>query len=129
MPAVGIWSRAGAVLPGLILAVTAGLWGCGSGVRIVQDSPESGVALYVYKGTGGHLRSSNRPEARARIREFCGGPYRVIKEGNTKGRQRVITSMDGFEEIVTEQWWGIQFQCEASGENANSTGEARHDHR
>ncbi len=127
MPAVGIWSRAGVVLPGLMLAVV-GLWGCGGSVRIIQESPESGVALYVYKGKGGHLRSSSRPEAHARIREFCHGPYRVIKEGNTKGRQRVIESMDGFEEVVTEHWWGIRFHCEANGKNANRAGQTLHDH-
>ena len=116
IPAVGIRSRAGAVLPALVLVVL-GLWGCGGGVRVIQESPDSGVVLYMYKGRDGHLRSSNRPEASAKIREFCRGPYRVIKEGNTTGRQRVIESIAGADDVVTEHWWGIRFRCKADGGN------------
>ena len=74
MSAAGIRSRAGAVFLALVLVVPW-LQGCGGGVRVIRESPDSGVALYVYKGDG-HLRSSNRPDAFAEIREFCRGPYR-----------------------------------------------------
>ena len=130
IPAAGIRSRAGAVLPALALAlvlIVLGFWGCGGGVRIIQENPDSGVALYMYKGKDGHLRSSNRPEASARIREFCRGPYRVIKEGNTAGRQHVIESIVGREDVVTEHWWGVRFRCEANGGATSEAGRARHD--
>ncbi len=121
MPAAGIRSRAGVVLPALVL-VAMGMWGCGGGVRVIQESPDSGVALYLYKGGEGHLRSLNRPEASARIREFCRGPYRVINEGETQGRQRVIENVVGSDEVVTEHWWGIRFRCEATGGATDRTG-------
>ena len=35
--------------------------------------------------------------------------YQVLKEGETKGGQRVIEGMGGTE-VVTEDWWGIRFQ-------------------
>ncbi len=94
--------------------VVMGLWGCGGGVRVVQESPDSGVAMYVYKGKDGHLRSPNRPKALAGIREFCRGSYRVLKEGQTESRQRVIEDIGG-SEVVTEHRWGIRFRCEANG--------------
>ena len=62
------------------------------------------------KGDDGHLYTSKRTEAFDKIREFCRGPYQVLKEGKTKGRQRVVEGMGGAE-IVTEDWWGIRFQC------------------
>ncbi len=105
MPTFGIWSRAGASL-----IVVMGLYGCGGGVQVIRESPESGVARYVYKGKDGHLRSLKRVEAFEKIRKFCRGPYRVLKEGKTKGRQRVVEGMGGTE-VMTEDWWGIQFQC------------------
>ena len=114
MPAVGIRSSARVVFPALVL-VALGFWGCAGGVRVIQEGPDSGVALYVYKGKNGHLRSSNRPEASARIRKFCRGPYRVIKEGNAGGRQRVFENIAGAEDVVTDHWWGIRFRCEANG--------------
>ncbi len=114
MPVAGIRSRASVVLTVLVL-VAAGLWGCGGGVRIIQESQGSGVALYLYKGKDGHLHSPNRPEASAKIREWCRGPYRVIKEGNTESRQHVREGFAGLEEVVTAHWWGIRFRCEANG--------------
>ena len=103
MPTFGIWSRAG-------VALIVVLGGCGGGVEVIRESPDAGVVRYLYKGTDGHLYTSKRQEAFDRIDEFCGGPYQVLKEGKTKGRQRVFESMGGTE-VVTEDWWGIRFQC------------------
>ena len=107
MPTFGTWSRAGAVLLVALGVVTGG---CGGGVQIIREGSDSGVVRYLYKGTDGHLYTSKRQEAFDRIGEFCGGPYQVLKEGQTKGRQRVIEGMGG-QEVVTEDWWGIRFQC------------------
>lgn len=107
MPIFGTWSRAGVALLVVLGGVTGG---CGGGVQVIREGPDSGVVRYLYKGDDGHLYSSKREEAFDRIREFCGGPYRMLKEGKTKGRQRVVEGMGGTE-VVTEDWWGIQFQC------------------
>ncbi len=107
MPTFGIRSRAGAAL---IVALGGVVGGCGGGVQIIRESPDSGVVRYLYKGTDGHLYTSKRQEALDKIDEFCGGPHRVLKEGKTKSRQRVVEGMGGAE-VVTEDWWGIRFQC------------------
>ena len=105
MPTFGIRSRAG-----VIFLVLMGLGGCGGGVQVIQESPTSGIATYVYKGKGGYLSTSKRMEAFEKIREFCRGPYQVVQEGKTRGRQRVVEGMGG-SEILTEAWWGIRFHC------------------
>ena len=107
MPTFGIWSRAGVALI-LTLGVVTG--GCGGGVQVIREGPDSGVVRYLYKGSDGHLYTSKRAEAFDQIREFCDGPYQVLKEGKTQGRQRVVEGMGGAE-VVTENWWGIRFQC------------------
>ncbi len=107
MPAFGTWSRAGVVFFVALGVVTGG---CGGGVEVIRESPDAGVVRYLYKGTDGHLYTSKRQEAFDRIDEFCGGPYQVLKEGKTKSRQRVLEGMGGTE-VVTEDWWGIRFQC------------------
>ena len=94
----------------LIVVMAFFLGGCGGGVQVIRESSDSGVVRYLYKGTDGHLYTSKRDEAFDKIQEFCGGPYEVLKEGQTKGRQRVVESMGG-SEVVTEDWWGIRFQC------------------
>ncbi len=107
MPVFGSWSRAGAALFVALGVVTGG---CGGGVEVIRESPDAGVVRYLYKGSAGHLSTSKRDEAFDNIREFCGGPYQVLKEGKTKSRQRVVEGMGGTE-VVTEDWWGIRFQC------------------
>lgn len=107
MPVFRSRSRVGAAF---IIVMACALGGCGGGVEIIRESPDAGVVRYLYKGTDGHLTTSKRQEAFDGIDEFCGGPYQVLKEGQTKSRQRVVESMGGTE-VVTENWWGIRFQC------------------
>ena len=107
MPTFGTWSRPGAAL---IVALGVVTGGCGGGVEVIRESQDSGVVRYLYKGNDGHLYTSKRTEAFDKIREFCRGPYQVLKEGQTQGRQRVIEGVGGAE-VVTEDWWGIRFQC------------------
>lgn len=107
MPTFGTWSRA---VVALIVAMGGVLGGCGGGVQVIRESSDSGVVRYLYKGHDGHLSTSKREEALDKIHEFCRGQYQVLKEGKTKGRQRVVEGMGGTE-IVTEDWWGIRFQC------------------
>lgn len=99
------WSRAAALLTSVCLA------GCGDGAKLLQESEHGGVVVYPYKGEQGSMLSSFRKDALALIRDKCGGPYTIVREGETKGRTRVAGPVEGLQEIVLERRWGIEFQC------------------
>jgi hypothetical protein len=65
---------------------------------------------YLYKGNNGYMLTSRRAEAFQEIQKFCQGPFDVVREGKTKGRQRVVEGVLG-SDIIIEDWWGIRFQC------------------
>lgn len=67
--------------------------------------------MYPFKEAQGPMLSSFRKDALALLKEKCGGPYTILKEGETKGRSRVASPIEGSQEIVEERRWGIQFQC------------------
>ncbi len=79
---------------------------------MVREGDRRGVMMYFYKGTNGQMLTPLRGKAFQKIREFCRGPFNVVREGETKGRQRVVESVVGGSEIVVEKWWGIRFRCE-----------------
>jgi hypothetical protein len=87
------------------------LVGCAEGAKLVQESEDGGVVAYPVKGEQGSMLSSFRKDALALMKEKCRGPYTIIREGETKGRTRMASSMEGAQEIVQERRWGIQFQC------------------
>ena len=99
-----IWSSL-AVLFVIVLA------GCAGGAKLVQESEDGGVVVYPFKGEQGAMLSSFRQDALALMKEKCGVPYSIIKEGETKGRTRMASSIEGAQEPVQERRWGIQFQC------------------
>jgi hypothetical protein len=94
------------------MVVLLALWcaGCGDGAKLIQEQERGGVVVYPFKEGQGPLLSSFRKDALALMREKCGGSYAIIKEGETKGRQRVA-GPEGSAEVVQERRWGIQFQC------------------
>ncbi len=98
------WSRA------LIMALAAASAGCGEGAKLIQEQDHGGVVVYPFKEGQGPLLSSFRKDALTLMGEKCGGPYVIVKEGETKGRQR-LAGPEGSQEIVHERRWGIQFQC------------------
>jgi hypothetical protein len=57
------------------------------------------------------MLSSFRQNALTVMKEKCGGPYIIVREGETKGRTRTVSPVEGAQEIVQERRWGIQFQC------------------
>ena len=65
----------------------------------------------MYKGKDGHVVTPLRAEAFDQIDDFCKSSYQVIKEGETRGRRRVVEGMGG-SEVLVEKWWGIRFRCE-----------------
>ena len=98
------WSR-------LICALILLLVGCGEGAKLVQDTGDGGVVTYPFKGEQGSLLSPFRQEALTMMRDKCGGgSYTIVREGEAKGRARVV-GVESSGEIVQERRWGIQFQC------------------
>lgn len=96
------------------------VWGCGAGAKLVQDRPGGGVVVYPFTESG-HMVSPFRKEAFEIMRERCGGNFRIVKEGETRSRQRV-SGIQGAEEIVRERRWGIEFQCKAAERSDASPG-------
>ncbi len=99
-----IWSR----LPVLFVIALAG---CGEGAKLLQEREDGGVVAYPFKGEQGPMLSSFRQDALALMKEKCNGPYTIVQEGETKGRTRMASPVEGAQEIVQERRWGIQFQC------------------
>ncbi len=101
-----VWSRAAAVATFIVLV------GCAEGAKLLQEHENGGVVVYPFKGEQGSMLSSFRKDAFAIMKEKCGGrPYAILREGEAKGRTRVVSTIDGAEEVIQERRWGIQFQC------------------
>ena len=87
------------------------LVGCAEGAKLVQEREDRGVVVYPFKGEQGSMLSSFRNDALALMKEKCGGPYIIVREGEAKGRSREVSPIEGSQEMVHERRWGIQFQC------------------
>ena len=86
--------------------------GCADGAKIVQQHDRGGVVIYPYKEEQGPMLSSFRKDALDLMKEACTGrSYSIVREGETKGRTRVVSPLDGAQELVEERRWGIQFEC------------------
>jgi len=87
------------------------LVGCGEGAKLLQEKEDGGVVVYPFIGEQGPMLSSFRTDALALVKEKCGGLYTIVQEGETRGRSRMASPVEGAQEIVQERRWGIQFQC------------------
>ena len=99
-----IWSS-------LAVLFVIALAGCAEGAKLVQEREDGGVVTYPFKGEQGSMLSSFRQDALALIKEKCGGPYVIVREGETKGRSRMVSPVEGAQEVIQERRWGIEFQC------------------
>lgn len=99
-----IWSSL-AILVVIVLA------GCADGAKLIQEREDGGVVVYPFSGEQGSMLSSSRTDALALMKEKCGGLYTIVREGETKGRSRIVSPVEGTQEIVEERRWGMQFQC------------------
>ncbi len=95
----------------LAVLLVIALAGCGEGAKLLQEREDGGVVVYPFIGEQGPMLSSFRTNALALMKEKCGGPYTILQEGETKGRARIVSPVEGAQEIVQERRWGIQFQC------------------
>lgn len=93
----------------VLLAFTVA--GCGEGAKLLQEREDGGIVAYPFTGEQGAILSAFRTDALALMKEKCGGPYTIVREGETKGRSRIISPVPGAQEVVEERRWGIQFQC------------------
>jgi hypothetical protein len=99
-----IWSS-------LAILFVIALAGCGEGAKLLQEKEDGGVVAYPFIGEQGPMLSAFRTDALALIKEKCGGLYTIVQEGETRGRSRMASPVEGAQEIVQERRWGIQFQC------------------
>jgi hypothetical protein len=95
----------------LSYAVVLMLAGCAEGAKLVQDNGDGGVVTYPFKGNQGHMLSSFRKDALTLMKDTCGGSYTIVREGEAKGRARVVGGIEGGQEVVRERRWGIEFRC------------------
>ena len=99
-----IWSS-------LALLMAILLLGCAEGAKLVQEREDGGVVSYPFKGEQGSMLSSFRKDALALMKEKCGGLYTIVREGETKGRSRMASPVEGAQELVRERRWGMEFLC------------------
>ena len=93
-------------------AISVLLAGCADGAKIVQEHDMGGVVIYPFKDGQGPMLSSFRKESLDLMKEKCKGKsYSIVREGEAKGRTRVVSPLDGAQELVEERRWGIQFEC------------------
>jgi len=95
-----------------VVAACLAVGGCADGAKIVQQHDTGGVVIYPFKEGQGPILSSFRKEALDLMKEKCTGrSYSIVREGEAKGRSRVVSPLDGAQELVEERRWGIQFEC------------------
>jgi hypothetical protein len=95
-----------------VVAACVALGGCADGAKIVQQHDTGGIVIYPFKEVQGPMLSSFRKDALDLMKEKCGGrSYSIVREGETKGRTRVVSPLDGAPETVEERRWGIEFEC------------------
>lgn len=99
-------------LKAAVAAACLAAGGCADGAKIVQQHDTGGVVIYPFKEGQGPMLSSFRKDALDLMKAKCSGKsYSIVREGETKGRTRVVSPLDGAQELVEERRWGIQFEC------------------
>jgi len=103
---INSWVKTAVVVACLVVG------GCADGAKIVQQHDTGGVVIYPFKEGQGPILSSFRKEALDLMKEKCNDrSYSIVREGEAKGRSRVVSPLDGAQELVEERRWGIQFEC------------------
>ena len=96
----------------LVMVVGMVLSGCADGAKLLQEHDRGGIVVYPFKDGQGPMLSAFRNDALDVMKKKCqAGSYSIVREGETKGRTRVVSPLDGVQEVVEERRWGIQFEC------------------
>jgi hypothetical protein len=85
--------------------------GCAEGAKLAQRDDNGGVVTYPFKPEHGPMLSSFRKDALALMSATCGTGYAIVREGEAKGRARVVGGIEAGQEVVRERRWGIEFRC------------------
>ncbi|WP_447978952.1 hypothetical protein [Candidatus Nitrospira bockiana] len=85
------------------------LVGCAQNAVLERRYDHGGVVVYPFKETGAVL-SPFRRDALRLMEEHCRGGYRIVREGETRGRSRVSEHVGGAD-VIEERRWGIEFEC------------------
>jgi len=86
------------------------LSGCGAGPKLIRETETGGVVSYPF-GENGYMISPFRKEAMQIIQEKCGKSYKIVREGETRGQERMNTPVPGADEVIRQRRWGIEFEC------------------
>jgi hypothetical protein len=100
------WSRTAQYA---VLAAVVCLAGCSEGAKLVKADETGGTVIYPF-GERGSLLSPFRQAAFGLMADHCRGPYRIVREGETKSRSRINENPAGGE-VIQERRWGIEFEC------------------
>jgi hypothetical protein len=101
------WKKRSSIL---LLVLWGLMGGCSEGAKLIQATDRGGVVTYPYKPQSGSLTTRFRSEALHVMEDHCKGGYTIVREGEAKGRSRMVENQ-GVSEMVDEHRWGIQFQC------------------
>jgi len=85
--------------------------GCGEGAKLVRSDDRGGIVTYPYREEVGHMVTKFRGEAIALIEQQCPRGYQIVREGEARGRGRIVQSAAGAE-VVAEHRWAMQFSCQ-----------------
>lgn len=85
--------------------------GCVDGAKLVRVTEMGGIVTYPLKKDRESIYSSPfRADALKLIEEHCKGPYRIVREGESRG-QSIMSGAEGEDRVATRRFWGLQFQC------------------
>jgi hypothetical protein len=99
-----------AIIRTFFLAGLLMITGCMEGAKMVRVTDSGGIVSYPLKRDAETIYSPFRPEAMKLIEAQCGGSYRIVREGETKGTTR-NSGLDADDLVTTRRFWGLQFQC------------------
>jgi hypothetical protein len=84
-------------------------FGCVEGAKLAHETDSGGIVTYPF-GESGPLLSSFRQEALRIMEKRCMSAYRIVREGEARGRSRIDENATG-PEVIRQRRWGIQFEC------------------
>src|SRR5579885_1527157 len=73
--------------------------GCGEGAKLVRSDDRGGIVTYPYREEVGHMVTKFRGEAIALIEQQCPRGYQIVREGEARGRGRIVQSAAGAEVV------------------------------
>jgi len=95
----------------LILFVVLVFPGCSDAVKLARETDNGGAVTYSYKSAEGPIFSPYRSRALEAIQKKCPGGYSIVREGPARASGTSSGLMEGTENEVRHQRWGVEFRC------------------